>query len=122
MSSLKAASQNLDAPRTDARSVACQTKVTSWNEWDPLRHVIVGRADHGQIPAPEPAVNAKVPEDSDMRGHWGRRPQHSIDRANELLDGFAALLPSPSTTAPPSRRPTSRPPTSSHVWRHATCC
>jgi glycine amidinotransferase len=67
-------------------------KVSSWNEWDRLRHVIVGSADHGQIPAPEPAVNAKVPVDSDMRGRWGRRPQESIERANELLDGFAALL------------------------------
>jgi len=67
-------------------------RVESWTEWDPLIHVIVGRADMGQVPAPEPAVNAKVPERSDMRGRWGRRPQDSIDRANELLDNFAALL------------------------------
>lgn len=73
-------------------AISTPVKVSSWNEWDPLRHVIVGRADHGQIPAPEPAINAKVPEDSDMRGRWGRRPQDSIDRANELLDGFAELL------------------------------
>jgi glycine amidinotransferase len=66
--------------------------VCSWNEWDPLLHLIVGCADDGQIPAPEPAVNAKVPQVSDMRGSWGRRPQESIDRANELLDGFAELL------------------------------
>lgn len=67
-------------------------KVSSWNEWDPLRHVIVGKADHGQIPAPEPALNAKVPEESDMRGRWGRRSEDSIARANELLDEFSALL------------------------------
>jgi glycine amidinotransferase len=72
--------------------VVLKTEVCSWNEWDPLRHVIVGRADHGQIPAPEPAVNAKVPEGSDMRGKWGRRPQETINRANELLDNFASLL------------------------------
>ena len=41
--------------------------VNSWNEWDPLKHVIVGRADGTCIPAPEPALDAKVPEDSDMR-------------------------------------------------------
>ena len=29
--------------------------VNSWNEWDPLKHVIVGRADGTCIPAPEPA-------------------------------------------------------------------
>jgi hypothetical protein len=73
-------------------AIATRVKVNSWNEWDPLRHVIVGCADHGQIPAPEPAVNAKVPQDSDMRGRWGRRPQETIDRANEELDDFAELL------------------------------
>ena len=39
------------------------TIVNSWNEWDPLKHVIVGRADGCCIPAPEPALDAKVPED-----------------------------------------------------------
>jgi len=68
------------------------TEVKSWNEWDTLRHVIVGRADDGHIPPPEPALDAKVPEDSDMRGQWGRRPQETIDRANELLDTFAGQL------------------------------
>jgi glycine amidinotransferase len=48
------------------------TKVNSWNEWDPLKHVIVGRADDCHIPPAEPALDAKVPEDSDMRGQWGR--------------------------------------------------
>ena len=47
--------------------------VNSWNEWDPLKHVIVGRADGVCIPAPEPALDAKVPEDSDMRGQFGPR-------------------------------------------------
>ena len=41
-----------------------KTIVNSWNEWDPLKHVIVGRADGTCIPAPEPALDAKVPEDS----------------------------------------------------------
>ena len=69
-----------------------KTIVNSWNEWDPLKHVIVGRADDCHIPPAEPALDAKVPEDSDMRGQWGRRPQETIDRANELLDNFAGLL------------------------------
>jgi len=42
------------------------TVVNSWNEWDPLKHVIVGRADDCHIPPEEPALDAKVPEDSDM--------------------------------------------------------
>ena len=71
---------------------ADKTIVNSWNEWDPLRHVIVGCADDCHIPPAEPALDAKVPEDSDMRGQWGRRPQETIDRANELLDNFANML------------------------------
>ena len=47
--------------------------VNSWNEWDPLKHVIVGKADGCCIPAPEPALDAKVPEDSDMKGNYGLR-------------------------------------------------
>ena len=66
--------------------------VNSWNEWDPLKHVIVGRADGTCIPAPEPALDAKVPEDSDMRGQFGPRTKDTIDKANELLDNFSSLL------------------------------
>ncbi len=45
-----------------------KTIVQSWNEWDPLKHVIVGRADNCCIPAPEPAVDVKIPPDSVMKG------------------------------------------------------
>ena len=68
------------------------TIVSSWNEWDPLKHVIVGKADSSHIPPPEPALDAKVPENSDMKGSWGKRSQETIDRANELLDNFANQL------------------------------
>ncbi len=67
-------------------------RVCSWNEWDPLRHVIVGVATDSHIPPPEPALDAKVPENSSMRGQFGRRPQETIDRGNELLDRFADQL------------------------------
>ena len=66
--------------------------VNSWNEWDPLKHVIVGKADGTCIPAPEPALDAKVPEDSDMRGQFGPRTKDTVDKANQLLDDFANML------------------------------
>ena len=69
-----------------------KVRVSSWNEWDPLRHVIVGRATGCHIPPPEPALDAKVPVDSDMRGQHGIRPKDSIERGNELLDNFAEML------------------------------
>ena len=66
--------------------------VNSWNEWDPLKHVIVGRADGCCIPAPEPALDAKVPEDSDMKGTHGPRLKDTVDKANQLLDDFTEIL------------------------------
>ena len=65
--------------------------VNSWNEWDPLKHVIVGRADGTCIPAPEPALDAKVPEDSDMRGKFGPSTKDTVDKANQLLDDFSNI-------------------------------
>ena len=67
-------------------------KVNSWNEFDPLKHIIVGRADHTCIPPSEPATEAKVPEDSDMRGMWGPRPLETTEKANVQLDNLVKLL------------------------------
>jgi glycine amidinotransferase len=66
--------------------------VSSWNEWDPLRHVIVGVADHAHIPDREPGLMAKIPEESDLRGRAGPRSQDTVHRANALLDGLANRL------------------------------
>lgn len=67
--------------------------VESYNDFDPLRHVIVGIADNQHIPEACPASNEKIPADSPMRGSKaGRRTQESIDRANECLNGFAQIL------------------------------
>ncbi len=70
------------------------TVVSSWNDFDPLKHVIVGRADFTCIPPSEPATEAKVPEDSDMRGMWGPRPLATVERANAQLDNLVSLLES----------------------------
>ena len=70
------------------------TVVSSWNDFDPLKHAIVGRADFTCIPPTEPATEAKIPEDSDMRGMWGPRPLETVERANYQLDTLAGLLES----------------------------
>ena len=69
-----------------------KTIVNSWNEWDPLKHAIVGRADGTCIPAPEPALDAKVPEDSDMRGQFGPRTKDTVNKAKQLLDDGATSI------------------------------
>ena len=37
-------------------------------------------------------LDAKVPEDSDMRGQFGPRTKDTVDKANQLLDDFSSML------------------------------
>ena len=67
-------------------------RVNSWNEWHPLKHVIVGRADGCCIPPSEPASDPKIPADSDMRGMHGPRSQEAVEKANSQLDNLAKTL------------------------------
>jgi len=68
------------------------TVVSSWNDFDPLKHAIVGRADFTCIPPSELATEAKIPDDSDMRGMWGPRPLRTIEQANQQLDQLVGIL------------------------------
>jgi glycine amidinotransferase len=71
-----------------------KTVVTSWNEWDPLKHVIVGRADGTMVQAPEPATVRDWPDYGYPKGTYGRLPKEMEEKANEELDNFASLLES----------------------------
>ena len=66
--------------------------VNSWNEWDPLKHVIVGRASGTMIQAPEPAVQNDWPDHGYPLGTFGPMPREMEEKANEQLDNFAAIL------------------------------
>ncbi len=70
------------------------TIVSSWNDFDPLKHVIVGRADNTCISPSEPASKAKVPLDSPMRGMTGPRTLDTVEKANVQLDSLVKLLES----------------------------
>ena len=69
-----------------------KTVVSSWNEWDPLKHVIVGRADGTMVQAPEPAVQRNWPEHGFPLGKFGPLPKEMEEKANEQLDNFAKML------------------------------
>ncbi|MDH4209093.1 MAG: serine/threonine protein kinase, partial [Anaerolineae bacterium] len=69
-----------------------KTVVNAWNEWDPLKHVIVGRADGTMVQGPEIAVQRDWTKDGFPPGTWGPYPQEMQDRANEQLDNFAKIL------------------------------
>ena len=81
--------------------------VNSWNDWDPLKRVIVGLCDNSVIPPEEPATSEKVPVDSEMRGMWGLRPLATVERGNECLENLVKILESPCSGTRPSARPTS---------------
>ncbi|MBW2057156.1 MAG: serine/threonine protein kinase [Deltaproteobacteria bacterium] len=68
--------------------------VNSWNEWDPLKHIIVGRADGTMVQAPEPAVQRDWPEYGFPLGKYGPLPKEMEEKANEQLDNFAKILES----------------------------
>ena len=40
------------------------TIVNSWNEWDALKHVIVGTVENSNVPPMEPALEPKLSKDS----------------------------------------------------------
>lgn len=66
--------------------------VNCWNEWGPLRRVILGRPDGANVPAPEPAWQHHLPEGGFPLGRWGSFPQEMVAAAAEQMDAFAALL------------------------------
>jgi len=71
-------------------------KIHSYNEWDPLRSVVVGRADHANWPVNDPVFRSES-----ERTLWKETPVPSgpvpdwiIDEANEDLEQLVSLLKS----------------------------
>jgi glycine amidinotransferase len=67
--------------------------VCSWNEWDPLREVIVGTARGAAEPAYEPAYSPYFGADDHGRAFRGARIMDElVEEAERQLDGFARIL------------------------------
>ncbi|HYZ41340.1 MAG TPA: hypothetical protein VE687_12055, partial [Stellaceae bacterium] len=69
--------------------------VNSWNEWDPLEEVIVGRLDGAVVPPYHVSVTYNRPHSTSWlhRLTAGRRyPQWMVRRARTELDSFVRLL------------------------------
>jgi glycine amidinotransferase len=79
--------------------------VGSWNEWDPLEEVIVGRIEGAAIPPNHPVVTFNVPRRVArvyrLVGGW-RYPRFLVDPARRELDAFVRLLEAEGVTV---RRP-----------------
>ncbi|MCD9140958.1 glycine amidinotransferase [Streptomyces albireticuli] len=76
-------------------------RVNSWNEWDPLREIVVGVADNACFEPGEPGYRPAL-RDTDAPFPTGPKPAEMIDRANAQLDGLAAVLEAQGVTV---RRP-----------------
>ncbi len=66
--------------------------VKSWDEWSPLKRVIVGRPEGTNVPAPEPAWWYDLPEGGFPLGQFGPFPQEMTDAANEQMDYFVGQI------------------------------
>ncbi len=66
--------------------------VNCWNEWDPLKRVIIGRPEGTNVPAPEPAWWYDLPMGGFPLGQWGPFPQDMVAAANEQMNYFVAQI------------------------------
>ncbi|MCO5166004.1 MAG: amidinotransferase [Planctomycetes bacterium] len=84
----------VEVQRADQASpVACP--VNSYNSWDPLEEVIVGRIDGSTVPPHHVAVTFNIPRKAAflLRFFGGRRyPWFLTRRAQAQLDGFVRVL------------------------------
>ncbi|MCD7439907.1 amidinotransferase [Streptomyces lincolnensis] len=80
---------------TDRRAESLVAPVSSHNEWDPLEEVVVGRLEGATIPSRHPVVSCNMPVWAGrVQGMVAgfRYPRLLIERAQQELDGFVALL------------------------------
>jgi len=66
--------------------------VNAWNEWDPLKRVIVGRPDGTMMSAPEPAQVLGFPAAGVALGEYGPLPADLTATAIRQMDAFVDLL------------------------------
>ncbi len=68
--------------------------VNAWNEWDPLKRLILGRPEGTHVAGPEPGVYSNQPEGGFPLGAHGTYPLEMVDEANEQMDYFVSVLES----------------------------
>jgi glycine amidinotransferase len=68
--------------------------VNSWNEWDPMKRVILGCPDGTMVQSPEPAIHRDWADAGFPYGKFGPVPKEYVDKAKEQMDKFAEILES----------------------------
>ncbi|MER7046082.1 glycine amidinotransferase [Streptomyces jumonjinensis] len=84
------------------REIADLPAVNAWNEWDPLREMVVGSAAGAAFEPAEPGNRPQIRGRAGEPFPAGPKPAEAVARAEEELDGLAALLETQGVTV---RRP-----------------
>jgi glycine amidinotransferase len=66
-----------------------KTIVNSWNEWDPLKRVIVGRPDGSCQPKSDPGWDYYCPK---AGFEFGPMPAEMVEKARDQMDNFSKIL------------------------------
>ena len=66
--------------------------VNCWNEWDPLKRVVLGRPEGTGLPAPEPAWVHNIPAAGMGAGYYGPFPESMVEAALEQEAAFVKML------------------------------
>lgn len=66
--------------------------VNSWNEFDPLKRVIVGRIEGTVVPPPEPGWVHHLPIAGFTDGKWGEFSEEKVAKATEQMEAFVKML------------------------------
>ena len=74
------------------RELEAKKIVNSWDEFSPLKHIIVGRPDGSCIAPNEEAIKYRLFVGSDMIGRHGPRSADSIKDAQKQMDNFCNKL------------------------------
>jgi glycine amidinotransferase len=80
-------------PTRGVEHAACP--VNSFNEWDPLEEVIVGRLEGAVLPGYEPSVTASMPSGITRTLRWiagWKYPRFVVETAQRQLDNFIHIL------------------------------
>jgi glycine amidinotransferase len=73
-------------------SATQKTKINAWNEWDPLKHVIVGRVDKTMTTPAEKENPDGFPNWGDIFHTKGPEGADQFEKANEQIEAFAHML------------------------------
>ena len=66
--------------------------VNSWNEWDPLKYVVLGDPTGSALTAPGPDWQYNAASGGVPLGYYGKFPQDLVDAAKEQQEGFKKIM------------------------------